>query len=84
MVESRSHIAAMSPVMTNVSGVVGLKRKTVVSSALGKQFEKSVARLASFMRDVTLAIAASTYFERNVLACGGGRMCGKQHVVDAI
>ena len=47
MAESRSHMAAMSPVMMNESGVDASKLNTVVSSVFGRQLLNKVATLAS-------------------------------------
>jgi hypothetical protein len=53
-IESRNHWAVISPVIMNASGAVGdsVYDETVVSNVFGKQFEKSVAKSGSIMRDV--------------------------------
>jgi hypothetical protein len=55
-VPAREHTRLISPVMTNASGAEALKNRTVVSSVLGKQLEKSVARSGSRMRPLMSSI----------------------------
>ena len=50
--------------------------KTVVSSALGRAFVKSVARFGSVNFDAVSEIRASTAVETKVRWAGGGRMLG--------
>ena len=66
-VESRSHMAFISPVITNVSGRPSFMEKlTVVSRVLGKQFEKSHASSLSAPRNDSISlIVSSTALLRN-------------------
>src|ERR1035437_10392433 len=67
-VESRSHMALMSPVITNVSGLPSIILKfTVVSSVLGKQFSNNQANSGSAIAFLTVAIVSSTALLVNFL-----------------
>src|SRR6185312_2140257 len=72
--ESRSHIAAISPVSTAVSGLASkVPGCTVVSSVLGKQFVKIARSTGSRMTRAVEAIYASTAALRNLRSAGRGR-----------
>ena len=83
LVESRCHMASMSPVTMNVSyGPMSADSAldwlwiTVVSSALGIAFANSVPRLGSANCGTSSAIASSTAGLEYVRASGAGRICG--------
>ena len=74
-VESRSHMASMSPVMTKVSGLPStVPKSTVVSRVFGKQFWKSHANSGSEMSSETWRMVSSTALEVNRRSPGGGRL----------
>ena len=73
--ESRSHIALMSPVMTSVSGrLLRVPKLTVVSRVLGKQFSKSQASSGSAIARLTSEILASTAALTNFRWAASGRV----------
>src|SRR5512133_2009673 len=73
-VESRSHMALISPVMTNVSGLPSFVEKlTVVSRVFGKQLEKSHASSLSAPRNDSISfIVSSTALLLNLRMRGVG------------
>src|SRR5690554_6430102 len=73
--ESRSHMASMSPVITNVSGFPSTIRNwTVVSNVFGKQFSNIQAILGSFILAFTLTIVLSTAVDMKCRSPGAGRL----------
>lgn len=68
-------MALMSPVITNVSGLLFCMLKLiVVSSVLGKQFSNIHASLGSLILAFTLAIVCSTAADLKLRSPGAGRL----------
>eukprot|EP00964_Phaeocystis_antarctica_P135598 scaffold99950_cov63-Phaeocystis_antarctica.AAC.2 len=75
LVASRSHMAAMSPVMMKLYGASGasVKATSVVSSVLGSVFLKRQASSVSLIALATRSIAASTAALTKRRCSAGGR-----------